>query len=76
MQEFWMTHTESTNIVLRSVQSRQSFWIEERDRARAAKNTPAAGKAQTLIDEYDAFIDILKHRSNELPQIGYRQTRR
>jgi hypothetical protein len=71
-----MTHTENTNIVLPSLQARQSFWIEKRDRARLAKNNQAAGDAQTLIDEYDALIDILKHRSNESPQIGYWQARR
>jgi hypothetical protein len=50
--------------------------MEERDRARWAKNDRAAGQAQMLIDEYDAFIDILKHCSNEQPVLGYWQARR
>jgi hypothetical protein len=71
-----LTHTESASIVLRSIQARQKFWIEERDRARWAKNDRAAAEAQRFIDEYDAFIDILRHRSNEQPLIGHRQSRR
>jgi hypothetical protein len=74
--EFVVTDTRNTQIVLRSVRARQQFWIEERDRARAADNDHAAGDAQRLIDEYDAFIDILKRNSEEHGRSGYSQARR
>jgi len=51
--------------VLRCVRGRQQFWVEQRQRARAAKNDCGAGEAQRLIDEYDAFIDILQRQSSE-----------
>ncbi|MGZ5161557.1 MAG: hypothetical protein ACXWIS_09095 [Burkholderiales bacterium] len=65
---------ESNAIVLRSVRARQQFWIEERDRARLSNNDHAAGDAQRLIDEYNAFIEILKHQSGVRP-IGLRSRR-
>ena len=58
---------ESADVVLRSVGARRQFWIDERDRARKSKNDHAAGEAQRLIDEYDAFIDIIKHQTGERP---------
>jgi hypothetical protein len=58
---------ENNAIVLRSVRARQQFWIEERDRARLSNNDYAAGDAQRLIDEYNAFIEILKHHSGARP---------
>ncbi|MDB5924886.1 MAG: hypothetical protein JWN13_3822 [Betaproteobacteria bacterium] len=71
-----LPHTKSnTDLVLRSIRARQKFWIDERDRARTAKNDQAAGDAQRLIDEYGAFIDILKRHSSE-HIIGYMQARR
>jgi hypothetical protein len=73
---FSLPHTKSnTDLVLRSIRARQEFWIEVRDRARLAKNDQAAGDAQRLIDEYAAFIDILKRHSSE-HVIGYMQARR
>src|SRR5436189_623549 len=52
-REFSLPHTKSnTDSVLCSVRERQQFWIEARDRARAAKDDQAAGDAQRLIDEY------------------------
>jgi hypothetical protein len=71
-----VTYTKSTEFVLRSVRARQQFWMEERDRARITHNDQAAGDAQRLIDEYDAFIDILKHQSSGRALNSYRQTRR
>ena len=71
-----MTYTKSTEFVLRSVRARQQFWKEERERARSSHNDRAAGDAQRLIDEYDAFIDILKRQSSDHALTGYRQARR
>lgn len=62
-----MIDKENNAIVLRSVRARQQFWIEERDRARLSNNDQAAGDAQRLIDEYNAFIEILKHQSGVRP---------
>jgi hypothetical protein len=73
---FSVPHTKSnTDLVLRSIRARQEFWTELRDRARLAKNDQAAGEAQRLIDEYAAFIDILKRNSSE-HVTGYMQARR
>jgi hypothetical protein len=69
------TNSRDSDLVLRSIRARQKFWIEERNRARLAKNDQAAGDAQRLIDEYAAFIDILKRHSSE-HVIGYMQARR
>jgi hypothetical protein len=73
---FSLPHTKSnTDLVLRTIRARQEFWTELRDRARLAKNDQAAGEAQRLIDEYAAFIDILKRNSSE-HVTGYMQARR
>src|SRR5690242_13438836 len=58
-----MSDSTTTDAVLRAVYARQQFWIEERDRARSAHNDQVAGDAQRLVDEYEAFIAILKRHS-------------
>ena len=65
---------KTNDAVLSAVRARQQFWIEERERARAAHDDQAAGDAQRLIHEYDAFIAIVKR--SEYGLIGFRKARR
>lgn len=71
-----MSDIRTNDAVLSAVRARQQFWIEERERARAGHNDQAAGDAQRLIHEYDAFIAILKRRSSQHGLTGFLKARR
>lgn len=55
-----MNDSGKSDLVLRSAKARQQYWIEERDRARAAGNDEAAGNARRFIDEYVSFIEMIE----------------